>query len=178
MKPLTQSPPSPQPSPPREGEPFADFRFIRRVPLSRGFKEQSSRTNAASPFRESQRDSVTQPSGCRVGEATLGLVGHSLPTPTGLQHGRVMVDATPLGLKRFPVSFPRVARAEQPWAGGRNPVGIREAGHRFLRNDKPQQLSRGEGGSISRHAGSETGASLELRPLGFPWALGLGTWSL
>ena len=105
----------------------------------------SLRTNPPPRLRESQRDSVTQPSGCRVGEATLGLAGHSLPTPTGLQHGRVMVDATPLGLKRFSVSFPRVARAEQPWAGGRNPVGIREAGHRFLRNDKPQQLGRGEG---------------------------------
>ena len=99
----------------------------------------------ASPFRKSQRDSVTQPSGCRVGEATLGLVGHGLPTPTGLQHGRVMVDATPLGLKRFSVSFPRVARASQPWAKRRNPVGIREAGHKFFRNDKPQQLGRGEG---------------------------------
>ena len=152
-------------------------------------KELSLRTSLQQLRRESQRDSVTQPSGCRVGEATLGSPGHSLPTPTGLQHGRVMGDATPLGLKRFSVSFPRVARALQPWARRRNPVGIREAGHKFLRNDKPQQLSRGEGGSISRHAGSETGApaecfniprpvSLELRPLGFPWALGLGTWSL
>ena len=105
----------------------------------------SSLTNPASPFRESQRDSVTQPSGCRVGEATLGSPGHSLPTLTGLQHSRVLVDATPLGLKRCTVSFPRVARASQPRAKGWNPVGIREAGHKFLRNDTPQQLSRGEG---------------------------------
>ena len=101
-------------------------------------------TRSLSPFwtlfiltglnRESQRDSVTQPSGCEA-RATLGLVGHSLPAPTGLQHRRVMVDATPLGLKRFSVSFPRVARASQPWAKRRNPVGIREAGHKFLRNE-------------------------------------------
>ncbi len=167
--------------------------------------------------RESQRDSVTQPSGCRVGEATLGLVGHSLPTPTGLQHGRVRVDATPLGFKRFSVSFPRVARAEQPWAKRRNLVGIREAGHKVLRIDTPQQLSRGEGEpspdslicdgnlrlsvsfaltglTISEppnpglHPGlsscapsglnSQHRASLELRPVGFPWALGIGPWSL
>jgi len=213
----------PKPSPPREGEPFSAFRFIRRVPLSRRFGEPSLRTNPASSFRESQRDSVTQPSGCRVGEATLGSPSHSLPTPTGLRHGRVMDCATPLGLKRFSVSFPRVARGSQPWAGGRNLVGIREVGHRFLRNDQPRQLSRVEGGPISHHAGSETGApaerarlraqqrrhrrdhcpipspsaappfcargrahsaniprpaSHELRPLGFPRALGIGTWTL
>ncbi len=98
-----------------------------------------------------------------------------------------------------------------------NQLGIREDGHKFLRNDKPQQLSRGEGepspnslicdgnlrlsvssaltgltiseppnpglrpglsscapsGLNSRHR-----ASLELRPLGFPWALDIENWSL
>ena len=72
---------------------------------------------------ESQRDSGPKPS-CRVGEATLGSTSQSLPTPTGLQHPIVIGDATPLGLKRFSLSFPKVARASQPWAGGRNPVGI------------------------------------------------------
>ena len=32
--------------------------------------------------------------------------------------------ATPLGLCAIVSSFPRVARASQPWAGGRNPFGI------------------------------------------------------
>jgi hypothetical protein len=39
--------------------------------------------------------------------------------------GNVMV-ATPLGLEMFDGLFPKVARASQPWALGRNPVGIRE----------------------------------------------------
>ena len=82
------------------------------------------------PLGESQRDSVTQPSGCRVGEATLGTHGQSFPTPTGLRHFVVSADTTPLGLKKNFMSFPRVARASQPWAGGRNPVGIRDNGRR------------------------------------------------
>ena len=78
------------------------------------------------PLGESQRNSVVQPSGCRVGEATLGLPSQSLPTPTGLQHLVVMADSTPLGLKTNSSPFPRVARASQPWAKRRNPVGIRD----------------------------------------------------
>ena len=78
------------------------------------------------PLEESQRDSVLQSSGRRVGKATLGSPSQSLPTPTGLQHLVVMADATPLGLKRNSRSAPRVARASQPWAGGRNLVGIRD----------------------------------------------------
>ena len=34
--------------------------------------------------------------------------------------------ATPLGLTMFDGRLPKVARASQPWALGRNPVGIRE----------------------------------------------------
>ena len=136
----------------------------------------SSLKNPASPFRESQRDSVTQPSGCRVGEATLGSPGHSLPTPTGLHPRARRECCNPVGVAGHSLAAPRVARPLQPRATRRNPVGIREADHKFLRHDMPQQLSRGEGGPISRHAGSETGApkeyaniprpvSSELRPL-------------
>ena len=38
---------------------------------------------------------------------------------------RVGRGATPLGLKTFWIRLPKVARrTKQPWAGGRNPVGI------------------------------------------------------
>ena len=48
--------------------------------------------------------------------------------------------ATPLGLRFFSPRFPRVARASQPWALLRNPVGIRR--RRQWRNNA---LNRGNG---------------------------------
>jgi hypothetical protein len=51
--------------------------------------------------------------GCRVGEATLGAVPESVPTPTGLRPANDD-DATPLGLRPSPRGFPRVARRSQP----------------------------------------------------------------
>ena len=135
-------------------------------------------TNAVSLVRESQRDSVTQPrvaesarlpwvhpaiafqpqrgcslqpSGCRVSEATLGSSGPSLPTPTGLKHVLVLIDATPLGLKRTAGSFPRVARASQPWAKRWNPLGIRDEKQQFSRIRRapsPGGEGWGEGGPI------------------------------
>ncbi len=106
--------------------------------------EFSFRTNPLRPLRESQRDSVTQPSGCRVGEATLGTSSQSLPTPTGLRYTIVIGDATPLGLKKNGNSFPRVARPSQPWANRRNPVGIRDDEQALARHDEPGA----EGGSL------------------------------
>ena len=45
---------------------------------------QICRTYGAAP--ESQRDSIIQPKGCRVREATLGQTFYFFPTPTGLHH--------------------------------------------------------------------------------------------
>ena len=61
--------------------------------------------------------------GCEA-RATLGGVPESGPTPTGLRRAP-HDDATPLGLIPIPCGFPKVARASQPWALSRNPVGIR-----------------------------------------------------
>lgn len=48
--------------------------------------------------------------------------------PSGIQDGGTWRpdegDATPLGLIGVRITCPRVARTSQPWAGGRNPVGI------------------------------------------------------
>ena len=61
--------------------------------------------------------------GCEA-RATLGGVPESGPTPTGLRRAP-HDDATPLGLIPIPCGFPKVARASQPWALSRNPIGIR-----------------------------------------------------
>src|ERR1039457_4662591 len=69
--------------------------------------------------------------GCRVGEATLGHLIDYFPQP---QRGCITVRArgfNPVGVGfPFPGS-PRVARASQPWAGCRSPVGANELGFRF-----------------------------------------------
>ena len=69
--------------------------------------------------------------GCRVGEATLGHLVDYFPQPQG---GCITVRAhgfNPVGVG-FPFSgSPRVARASQPWAGCRSPVGANELGFRF-----------------------------------------------
>ena len=139
----------------------------------------SSFTNPASPFRESQRDSVTQPSGCRVGEATLGLVGHGLPTPTGLRHIAAISCCNPVGVEIPSATFPQGSSclATAGLIDG-IPLGFGKPIENLCAMRSAQQLGRGKGGPISHYAGSETGASLELRPLGFPWALGIGPWSL
>ena len=69
--------------------------------------------------------------GCRVGEATLGYLIDYFPQP---RRGCIAVRAhgfNPVGVGfPFPGS-PRVARASQPWAGCRSPVGANELGFRF-----------------------------------------------
>ena len=69
--------------------------------------------------------------GCRVGEAALGHLVDYFPQP---QRGCITVRAhgfNPVGVGfPFPGS-PRVARASQPWAGCRSPVGANELGFRF-----------------------------------------------
>jgi hypothetical protein len=69
--------------------------------------------------RKSHRDSVAKPSpvlrgqGCEA-RATLGQMGSSPSTPTGLRRSAHAPDATPLGLRLF-VPYPRVALLSQPW---------------------------------------------------------------
>src|ERR1039458_3231159 len=46
------------------------------------------------------------------------------PTPTGLRPLRRAPRRNPVGVDPFRASLPRVARASQPWALRRNPVGI------------------------------------------------------
>ena len=41
----------------------------------------------------------------------------------------ILIGATPLGLEGASAWLPRVARASQPRAGGRNPFGIEGGGH-------------------------------------------------
>ena len=55
---------------------------------------------------------------------TLGVGAQTSATPTGLCRAAHGKDTTPLGLTPIPTASPRVARAAQPWALGRNPVGI------------------------------------------------------
>ena len=90
--------------------------------------DESKRTDFAS-IRESQRDSALQP---RVATQELPWVnGIKFPsTPTGLWQipraaGENEMATTALRLEIFCGRCPRVARSSQPWALGRNPVGIR-----------------------------------------------------
>ena len=79
------------------------------------------------PFPESQRDSALQP---RIATQELPWVmAHTLATtPTGLQpnmRGWVPVPQPRGGWEELCDRLPRVVPlAGQPWAGGRNPVGI------------------------------------------------------
>jgi hypothetical protein len=54
---VIQSPPSPRPSPPAEGEPFAAFRFFRPVPLSR----RSAQLPASTGTRRFIHESLARP---------------------------------------------------------------------------------------------------------------------
>src|SRR5687767_7498179 len=72
---------------------------------------------------ESQRDSGPKP---RVASCELPWETETknAPTPTGLRPISHDDGTTPVGLKKAPE--PRIAsRTRQPWAGGRNPFGIR-----------------------------------------------------
>jgi len=64
--------------------------------------------------------------GCEA-RATLGLIGHPSTTPTGLRPfcswSYTHEDRNPFRVVIGSL-FPRVARASQPWALGRNPFGI------------------------------------------------------
>lgn len=69
--------------------------------------------------------------GCRDGEATLGHRVDYFPQP---QRGCITVRArgfNPVGVGSLCPGSPRVARASQPWAGCRSPVGANELGFRF-----------------------------------------------
>ena len=72
---------------------------------------------------QSQRDCGTQP---RVAKNELpwGHRSEMLQPQRGCGHRTSPQGSTPLGLMIFWALFPRVARASQPWALGRNPVGI------------------------------------------------------
>ncbi len=72
----------------------------------RNGKARTSVVSAVMPFgdsfSESQRDSVLQPGGCRVREATPGLRGAGHSTPTGLRHIAATICCNPVGVE---VSF-------------------------------------------------------------------------
>ena len=95
-------------------------------------------------FSESQRDSVPQP---RVARTALPWESHRMINPNGVvsscfnstSHLTPLVSPisfgffnnprrssghNPVGVERLNRSFPRVARCAQPWAMGRNPVGV------------------------------------------------------
>jgi hypothetical protein len=75
------------------------------------------------PDSKSQRDSVLQP---RIGAQRLPWVAVSyvFQPQRGGGQSVLSLDATPLGLVRKSNVRPKVARASQPWALRRNPVGI------------------------------------------------------
>ena len=64
-----------------------------------------------------------------------GLRGTSYPgktsegefNPNGVVAYRVDMRCNPVGVGRFCIGPPRVARSSQPWADGHNPVGIENA---------------------------------------------------
>jgi hypothetical protein len=63
--------------------------------------------------------------GCRVREATLGNVFHYFPQPQRGCINRSRADGfNPFRVVEFSERFPRVARASQPWAECRYPVGV------------------------------------------------------
>jgi len=69
--------------------------------------------------------------GCRDGEAILGHLVDYFPQP---QRGCIILLArgfNPVGVGFLCPGSPRVARASQPWAGCRSPVGANELGFRF-----------------------------------------------
>ena len=95
-------------------------------------------------FSESQRDSVLQP---RVARYALPWESHRMINPNGVvssglqfhftshafrsshfvclfHHSRRSSGHNPVGVERLNRSFPMVARGAQPWAMGRNPVGV------------------------------------------------------
>ncbi len=62
--------------------------------------------------------------GCRVREATLGHALHFFPQPQrGCITPRRAVCCNPVGVGSIFHNSPRVARASQPWAERRSPVG-------------------------------------------------------
>ena len=97
----------------------------RRLPL--WFSEEPY---LSSDLPANPKGIVSSSQGCEA-RATLGLERERAPTPTGLCPVHRDEDTTPLGLTPIRRRFSKVARSEpdgptsQPWALGRNPVGIR-----------------------------------------------------
>ena len=59
--------------------------------------------------------------------------------------------ATPLGLLSLRTALPRVARSSQPWAVGRNPVGIPGDRHlKRIEQERPTRIAGVDGGSLAR----------------------------
>ena len=83
----------------------------------------TSTRNSELFFGLSQRDCILQP---RVASrrATLGTFANQSPTPTGLCLSDPRRGHNPVGVVTIWAGQPRVARPSQPWASGRNPVGI------------------------------------------------------
>ena len=73
----------------------------------------------------------------RVGELPWVLITPGRSNPNGVVAYRPTHGQNPVGVGRRMAGFPRVARASQPWALGRNPVGIHQICPRLVRNDKP-----------------------------------------
>lgn len=68
---------------------------------------------------------IPSPSPGLASRAYPGSVAGNLPNPNGVvARDRCQGAATPSGLREIRGTAPKVARASQPWAVGRNPVGI------------------------------------------------------
>ena len=85
----------------------------------------------APPFRARPRRRIPTgfrppAQGCAVRGATLGNARQTQTTPTGLRPParRATMSQRRWGCETLTTRTPRVARASQPWAGGRNAVGV------------------------------------------------------
>src|SRR6266540_1492393 len=104
-------------------------------------------THKTGPVTQSQRDCITQPTGCEVGQsgsdrATLGHAPKTSPTLKGLQpipprrDGAGGNGCNPFRVDESGGALPSVAPASQRWAAGWNPVGIQEPTPGLMGNRK------------------------------------------
>ena len=94
----------------------------RTAPLPLPLEGLSLAHNSMLKTRESQRDSVSKPRVARR-EHTLGMPRVGYQPQRGCVRPLAPGWRNPVGVDRRRTSFPRVARASQPWAGGHNPFG-------------------------------------------------------
>jgi hypothetical protein len=113
------------------------------LPYLRSFarREDSGQSAATGPFCYPQVQAVAPPIPTGLGppaqgcahRATLGGRSPRETTPTGLCRAGPGSGHNPVGVGTHFPGLPRVARRAQPWAGGRNPVGIQARARGNLR---------------------------------------------